>query len=181
MATKLVIAKGPVQWPAACAMCGVREDLVGAEVKIDRITSIRPGLTGDLSIGSQVTRLNYPVCRKHARGLRLATLLIQDGGGIGMLRTASYLFGPLTILMLLASAKRAIFGSHAANGAEMPLAFALMFAVFLAMFVAVLLAYPRVPLRLSGKVGETLTLVFRNRDFAAAFARLNPGKVRNQA
>lgn len=180
MSTTLTIAKGPVQWPVACALCGAQQDLVGADVKIDRVTSIRPTWTGDLSIGSQVTRLNYPVCRRHAPGLRLATLLTQDGGGIGMLRAASYVFGPLAILVLLATLKRAIVGPHRAGGADMPLVFLGLFVVFGLMFVAVLIAWPRVPLRLSGKVaGDTLTLVFRNSDYAAAFARLNAGLVRS--
>jgi len=179
MSRKLVIAKGPLQWPAACALCGEQHDLVGAGVKIDRVTSIRPTWTGDLSIGSQVTTLNYPVCRRHAKGLRLATLLAQDGGGIGMLRTTSFVFGPLAILACLAQLKRAVFGPHAAHGAELPPVFLGIFAVFVLMFVAVLVASPRVPLRLSGKVaGDTLTLMFRSDDYAAAFARLNPGLLR---
>ena len=58
-----------LSWPKRCPACSGTQSLVSASSRVGRVKSLRPNITGGITMRSDVMYLSFPMCR-HRRTRR---------------------------------------------------------------------------------------------------------------
>lgn len=186
MATQIHLtdAGAPLRWPKECAHCGAKDAaLVPVPVGITREKTHLKDLALQRLVFESAS-LRYPVCARHAGGVRLASWLTRKSPLPSLLRLWAWVFGSMAVLsgalalvgLALRLLGRAVERQSAAPG--LPTSFMALSVASAALLVLVLWAKRHVPLRLVAFKDDGLTLRFASAAYARRFARANPGVAR---
>lgn len=81
----------PLVWPLCCPKCGSTESLVQTTSRLGRVKSIRPNLTGGMTMKSDILHLSFPMCEKHAQETGLANLILANSPVLQLLRLICFM------------------------------------------------------------------------------------------
>lgn len=162
----------PISWPARCAMCGTKNDLVWASATSGRVTSVAPTLSGAVRVKSELLDLSYPVCQQHAKGLALANTVTRNTLGFKLLRGVTYFLGPLAILPLVMLPLR-WFVPSATPRAGTPVALFAIMAIFVVALIVIVRSFRALPLRIEKQTEDTMSIKFRQDRYANEVVKLN--------
>ena len=186
MATQIQLTdtEAPLRWPKECAQCGAKDAaLVAVPVGITREKTHLKDLALQRLVFESAT-LSYPVCERHAGGVRLASWLTRKSPLPSLLRLWAWVFGPLAIVsgaMALVVLALRLLGRTAERqtaSAGLPLVFVALSVASAALLVLVVWARRHVPLRLVRFKDDGLMLRFANATYARRFLRANPDAAR---
>lgn len=167
-----IIDTNAIRWLNVCATCGTKERLRTADATIRKIKSVRPSLTGDISVKTEMFSLNYPVCEAHAKGLALANTVTGKSAGFAVSRGMVYLLGPLSLLLILMLPLR-FLTSNGGTQTDLPVSMLVIYILSALAFDVLIRAYRKLPLRLVKRGDDVVTIKFQNDAYAVAFTRLN--------
>ncbi|MFD1712180.1 hypothetical protein FVQ98_04475 [Ottowia sp. GY511] len=175
----------PLRWPRECAQCGAKDErLVGVPVGIAREKTHLKDLALQRLVFESAT-LTYPVCERHAGGVRLASWLTRKSPLPALLRGVAWVFGPLALLtgaMAVGLGVLRLLGrvpAPAGVSPDLPLFFVAWSVLAAALLIGVLWARRHVPLRLVRFKDDGLTLRFSSAAYARRFVRANPDVARS--
>jgi hypothetical protein len=145
------------------------------------VKSVRPNIAGGLSISSEVLDLSYPVCPQHAKGLALANQITRNTGGVKILRGLIYFIGGVGLFSFATSSLSLVLGALSSaqkRPSDVPFTFLALNAVFAIALVWTILAFNKVPVRVTGQSADVIRLKFKSDRYAREFAKLNRGVLR---
>lgn len=175
----------PIRWPNRCVACGTKEHLRAASLRAGRTQAANVNVAGGVNFENLVLHLDYPVCEKHIRGLRLGHWLVEKSLLPRLLRLIAYVVGPLALLGLVlkllvlgvdAGAALGWWGQKTSSPGMRPDSPLIMQAISVlagAWLVLVLVATSRLPVRVLELADDAVTLSFRNRKYAREFSKAN--------
>ena len=177
-------AEHPVRWPNYCVQCGAKPDLTLVSTKVTDVKTVKPWmlLLGRIHTETHTLEMAYPVCQAHASGMSsLQRWITQNGGVPRLLRWVAYFFASTTLIAvaLVIQAMLHKTGVKANPSASQPTNWGAMLNGITMMLlpivavVLVVLAYRKVPLRLTRLEDDAVTIKFRVDRYARAFERAN--------
>lgn len=162
---------GGLDWPGKCLKCGSQENLTTATASCKRLQSFKSLLFKGLNANTEIIRLNYPVCKKHAKGMVVANFFSRKSLLLSLLRGFIYLMG-VTGFSLLIFVSIGFMLQGAINLDSLTTLHALMFSMII---VAgwVIWINRKIPLKIIKQTKSTATIKFKDDSYARLFKRLN--------
>ena len=170
--TKVVKIKNihEINWPVCCAKCNASTRLTLANTTSGRVTGISPLPVGAVTIKSDLLNMDYPVCQRHSKGLDSANFLTRNTIGFKFLRGLIYYFGGMGALLLLTLPVR-LFRDTPSTSLPGGLVFIFAFS-FIALIYLRLLSQS-IPLTTKQNKDDSVTIKFRNDQYAEKFKSMN--------
>ncbi|MFB2539259.1 MULTISPECIES: hypothetical protein [unclassified Acinetobacter] len=158
-----------IQFPACCVHCLSEDNLQLKSLTSGRVASV--GLAfGGLKYNNEIMDIHYPVCDKHAKKSFWTYVYTRRTLGFQLFRGFTYFYGLPSLLLILLTTLNLILGK---GGTDMPSVFIAILVIAAISFIFLIKAMLTCPLKMTSHRENTMTLKFKNEQYAEKFKRLN--------
>ena len=158
-----------IQFPACCVRCLSEENLHYKSLVSGRVVSVRPNIALGLTYHNEIMDIEYPVCEEHSNYSFWQYVYTRRTLGFQLFRGFVYLYGFMSLPLMLFWLIDWLQGKGFDSIGGMKIIFIIAGLSFIFLVKAMITC----PIKITSHRTDTMTIKFKNDDYADLFKREN--------